>query len=493
MKKKYKILILVLIVFSIGAMGVMVGHFLKNENKDLQNISDIFMKKDIYSEDLYENGIDIRRGAKTFVERCDPEKGEAKSIVIPVEYGKTYEMYFDFPRAMERLFVAVADSDPAALAAGESLSAKELCLMDRRPSESDLSPLVYIPQKEKEFLVISMSKTKTVPLRILEQVILAAEDTEGPWYRPSGVGDFLGNADSFADYRWSSSEVYANLYEPLRERYPSYIKREHIGKDASDTYDMYAYIFAPEDYEQTVFLSGGMHANEEEGYFALAYFMGEVANAKKSNAQLSYLRERVRFIVVPMINVFGVSQTHDLTKANWAIRYNSTETDLNRDFEAQTQQETKNVAALLEKYGADISFGIDFHTTPNDNGSDLFFNFSVGTDNAPANYSTTNHIYHRMVEEGMITEKRPLLVPSSSSYGNLGAVNGKYASARTLQAYLWNAHGIPPLTVEYMNFTSGKSPAKGSAEGLSMAVEIFGNFIIQNALFFASVEDSCAR
>ena len=84
----------------------------------------------------------------------------------------------------------------------------------------------------------------------------------------------------------------------------------------------------------------------------------------------------------------------------------------------------------------------------------------------------------------MITEKRTLLVPSSSSYGTLGAIGGKYSSSNTLQAYLWNAHGIPPITVEYMNFTSGKSPAKGSAEGLSMAVEIFGNFIIQNALFF---------
>jgi len=493
MKKKYKILILVLIVFSIGAMGVMVGHFLKNENKDLQNISDIFMKKDIYSEDLYENGIDIRRGAKTFVERCDPEKGEAKSIVIPVEYGKTYEMYFDFPRAMERLFVAVADSDPAALAAGESLSAKELCLIDRRPSESDLSPLVYIPQKEKEFLVISMSKTKTVPLRILEQVILAAEDTEGPWYRPSGVGDFLGNADSFADYRWSSSEVYANLYEPLRERYPSYIKREHIGKDASDTYDMYAYIFAPEDYEQTVFLSGGMHANEEEGYFALAYFMSEIANADGANAQLKYLRDRVRFIVVPMINVFGISQTHDLSRPNWSIRYNSAKTDLNRDFGEQTQQETKNVCAVLDKYGDSISFGIDFHTTPNDNGSDLFFNFNIGEKNAGINFQTTNHIYHRMAEEGMITEKRPLLVPSSSAFGTLAAMDGKYSAVRTLQSCLWNVYEIPPITVEYMNFTSGKSPAKGSAEGLSMAVEIFGNFIIQNALCFASVEDSCAR
>ena len=228
-----------------------------------------------------------------------------------------------------------------------------------------------------------------------------------------------------------------------------------------------------------------MHANEEEGYLALAYFMSEVANAKRADAELFFLKQKVRFIVIPMINVWGINQTHVMEKANWSIRYNSTETDLNRDFQDQTQQETKNVRAVLEKYGDSISFGIDFHTTPNDNGSDLFFNFNISADNVSANFQTTNHIYHRMVEEGMITENRPLLIPSDSAYGALAAINGKYASSRTLQACLWNEYGSPPITVEYMNFTSGKSPKKGSAEGLSMAVEIFGNFIIQNALFFA--------
>jgi len=65
-------------------------------------------------------------------------------------------------------------------------------------------------------------------------------------------------------------------------------------------------------------------------------------------------------------------------------------------------------------------------------------------------------------------------------------MDGKYSASRTLQSYLWNEHGISPITVEYMNFTSGKSPAKGSCDGLTMAVEIFGNFIIQNALCFAN-------
>lgn len=406
------------------------------------------------------------------------------SIVFPAEYGKTYEMRFS--ETTDRLIAAVTDADPRALSLGQSIPYTEIRAAEGAPTKEDLAGLLYTPQKSGEYFVLYTGEKKNTDIRITEHTILAAEDTAGPWYTPTGVGDFLGNADSFADYRWTSDEVFENLYEPLRKKYPNYIKREHIGKDASDAFDMYCYIFEPKDYEQTVFLSAGIHANEEEGYLSLAYFLGEVANAdKKANAGLRYLRESVRLIVIPIVNVWGVNQTHNLQKANWSIRYNSTGTDLNRDFGEKTQQETKNVCAVLEKYGKGISFGIDFHTTPNDNGSDLFFNFNIGTENTSINFQTTNHIYHRMKAEGMITEQRPHLVPSSSAYGTLAAIDGKYATSRTVQSYLWNEHGIPPLTVEYMNFTSGKSPKKGSAEGLSMAVEICGNFIIQNALFYA--------
>ena len=39
------------------------------------------------------------------------------------------------------------------------------------------------------------------------------------------------------------------------------------------------------------------------------------------------------------------------------------------------------------------------------------------------------------------------------------------------------------MTVEHLN--NDLFPDKGSAEGMRIAVEAFGNFIIQNALFFA--------
>ena len=487
MKKSVRIFVVVLLsAVLIGGVGFMIYNAVKKgkEEKPQALLSDAFVKKDIYSDSLYHTGITVGKGEQVYIEAKDPEKTAEHSIVLPVEYGKCYE--FRFSSELKRLKLVAANTDPLALSVGETMEAVEIRYAYGAPKEEDLAGLLYIPQKSREYVVIYTGEGENTPITILEQTVLAEKDTAGPWYTPDGVSDFLGNEGSFADYRWSSDEVYENLYEPLRKKYPSYITREHIGKDQSGAYDMYCYVFAPEGYEQTVFLSAGMHANEEDAYFALAYFMGEVANADKANAQLYYLKTKVRFVVIPLINVFGVNQTHNVSKPNWSIRYNSTETDLNRDFGDQTQEETKNVCAVLEKYGESISFGIDFHTTPNDNGSDLFFNFNIGVENTAINFQTVNHIYHRMKAEGMIAKDRPLLVPSSSAFGTLAAMDGKYSASRTLQSYLWNEHQISPITVEYMNFTSGKSPAKGSAEGLSMAVEIFGNFIIQNALCFAN-------
>ncbi len=485
MKKKLWIFSIAFIsILLIGGVAFMIYNALKKENAEVpqSSLSDVFVKKDIYSDSLYHGGIFVDRGEPTYIVAKDPNTSSARAIVLPMVYGKCYEFYF--PKT-EKLTVAAVDCDPLALSIGEKAEATELRHEASQAKEKHAS-LMYIPKKSLEYLVIYTGGEENTPITIYEQTILAEEDTVGPWYRPAATGGFLGGEGSFADYRWSSDEVYENLYEPLRKENPSYITREHIGKDQSGAYDMYCYIFAPEGYEQTVFLSSGMHSNEEDAYFALAYFMKDVANAKKTDAQLYYLKNKVRFIVIPLINVYGVNRTHDMSKPNWSIRYNSTETDLNRDFGDQTQQETKNVCAVLEKYGDSISFGIDFHTTPNDNGSDLFFNFNVNTQNEGINFQTANHIYHRMKEEGMIAQDRPLLVPSSSAFGTLSAMDGKYSASRTLQSYLWNEHGIPPITVEYMNFTSGKSPAKGSCDGLTMAVEIFGNFIIQNALCFAN-------
>ena len=449
-------------------------------------VADTFVKKNIYSDSLYKIGFGVTRvdESKARLDAKDSSVTGVRCIIFPVEYGKTYEMHF--PDVMQRLIVLSLDSDPRNLSVGESKEGSIIRWVDGQPTSADLTGLLYTPKKDGEFLAIYTGWSENTPVTIYENTILAEYDVPEAWYTPADVGDFLGNTDSFANYSWSSEDIIENLYEPLREIYPEYIKRENIGKDQSGNYDMFCYIFAPENFEQSVFLSAGMHANEEEGYFALAHFLAEVANEDGTNAELHYLREKVRFIVIPVINVWGTHGTHSLSDANWAIRYNSTGTDLNRDFRDKTQKETQNVLSVLDKYGDSISYGIDFHTTPNDNGSDLFFNFPISASNAGVNFKTTNHIYHRMLEEGMISANRPILVPSDSAYGNIAAIDGNYVNPRTLQGVLLSEYNISPITVEYMNFTSGTSYSKGSAEGLSFAVEIFGNFIIQNALFFES-------
>lgn len=478
-KRKLLFTIITIILFIMIGVSVVMMYKLgmSKEENPLVPVSAPFVKTEIYSDDLYVAGLVPQKGNGVTVASLGAESDE-KSIVLPVKYGKTYEMHF--PEELSCILVVVMSFDPHKIPLGQDMPAKEIKWGRENP---DTSGLLYTPSKN-EYIVIYTGTEKTA-ISITEHTIIDVNaDAEGPWYKPEGVTDFLGGEGSFADYRWCSDEIYANLYDTLMAEYPEYVTREYMGKDQSDKHDMYAYIFEPENYKISVFLSSGIHANEEDAYFALAYFMRELASADGADELLSYVRSNVRFIVVPLINVWGTHETHRVDDANWAIRYNSTGTDLNRDFEAQTQAETKNVAALLEKYADDISYGIDFHTTPNDNGHDLFFNFTLCTDNVGVNFRTVNHVYHRMSEEGMISSYRPLLVPSSDQYGNIAAIDGRYTHKRSVQAYLWAEHGIPPLTVEYMNFTSGESFAKGSAEGLCMAVEIFGNFIIQNALFY---------
>jgi hypothetical protein len=195
-----------------------------------------FAPKELDTASLYVEGLIPH---KTFGLR-NAGAGEY-AVVFPAEYGKTYEMRFS--ETTDRLIASVTDADPRALSLGQSMPYTEIRAAQGTPTKEDLAGLLYTPQKSGEYFVLYTGEKKKTDIRITEHTILAAEDTAGPWYTPTGVGDFLGNADSFADYRWTSDEVFENLYEPLRKKYPNYIKREHIGKDASDTYDMYCYIF----------------------------------------------------------------------------------------------------------------------------------------------------------------------------------------------------------------------------------------------------------
>lgn len=170
----------------------------------------------------------------------------------------------------------------------------------------------------------------------------------------------------------TSDEFIERFYEPLREKYPNYVTCRVIGKDASGDYDMYVYEFTPEGgYDYSIYLQAGVHGNwEQQGYAGLAALIRMICDSYETkNEKLGMIRSRVRLVVVPIVNVWDVTQ--------WAL-YNSgrqsthpsiqsrnvNSVNLNRDWNSTPpQQEVTNIKTLLSTY-TDIVFGFDCHTDP---------------------------------------------------------------------------------------------------------------------------------
>lgn len=415
-----------------------------------------FLPKDIFSEELYVPGITLSEvGAYNLNIMNQTDVG---AFVLEGEYGKCYEV--KIPAGVAHAKATCVTTDPRTLPAGDQLFyGATNSLSDLENPEKEIC-FMYNCRSEGEYLVVYTGTAD--PIYIGERTIIGPADTQGPWYIPEPVGS-ISKDKTLGDISWSAEEILDNLYEPVRTCYPDYITRTTIGKDETGQYDMYCYEYAPENYETTMFLTGGMHGDEVVGYFALAKTMQLIADATPEDPLLYTLRQKVRFVVIPLINVWSIS--------TGKMRSNGTSTDLNRDFAELTQQETKNVMACFEKYADQTEIAMDFHISTNANAS-MWFNFINYSDNAVANYKTTNHMYHRYLQLGHAVEKTDLSkVPGSYKKGN-----------QYLEGLIWNKYGVPTITVEYMeNF---RFPAVYSNECMTLAVETYANFIIQNALFF---------
>ena len=171
-----------------------------------------------------------------------------------------------------------------------------------------------------------------------------------------------------------------------------------------------------------------------------------------------------------MINVWSVSQ-HKSGIAKSQLRYNSSGVDLNRDFGDLSQAESKNVLNWFAQYAEETALAMDFHIAETKDIS-MWFNFINYTDNAVVNYKTTNHFYHRYQQLGCAKENT-----------NLSHVPGSYTkSDKYIEGRIWNEYGVPTITVEFVN--NANFPIAYSSECMTIAVETYLNFIIQNALFY---------
>lgn len=161
---------------------------------------------------------------------------------------------------------------------------------------------------------------------------------------------------------WTYQQLIDNVYEPLRAEFPNYITRSSLGKDASNTYDIWQYTFDPGETEQTLYVQSGVHPYEEDSWIGLGRIMQIICHDWHRHEGLAYLRWSCKLLIVPVVNVWGVSQPRSSRTAN---NYNGV--NLNRDAIALTQSESKSVTnfILQENTQRKISGMIDFHTTVN--------------------------------------------------------------------------------------------------------------------------------
>lgn len=414
-----------------------------------------FLPKNIFSEEMYVPGLVLEQSGQRRLDATG--RTDVGAFVFKGEFGKCYEI--KVPTGVPCVASATFFTNPRSLTAGDyrtgNTAVKSLV---RNPSQEVRFMYNCRTYDKNEYLVI-YTGTNT-PIYIGERTIIADKDTQDSWYIPETVGSITSTP-----YSYTSEEFVNNLYEPLRNKNPNYITRSNIGKDATGQYNMYCYVFAPENYETTIFINGGTHGDEGVGYFALAKCMELIANAKPEDTLLYTMQQKVRFVVIPLVNVYSVSTNHS--------RYNGNSQDLNRDYEHLTQQESKNVMACFKQYAKDIKVAMDFHianASPAD--AAVYFNFINHSDNAVVNYKTTNHMYQRYKELGY-----------GGTMKDLSRVPGSYSKSNAyFEGRIWNEFGIPTITVEYL--TTSTFPTQYTSKCMTLAVETYMNFIIQNSLFY---------
>lgn len=225
----------------------------------------------------------------------------------------------------------------------------------------------YTGLEEEYALELTTLKQETTA-QFQQTLSISAPSVSSIWeppIQPTARPDEEGYYESA--FTITSDKLINSHYEPLRVANPEYIKRTNKGKDQSGTYDWWRYEFTPKDYEKTIILLSGTHGGETSSALALNLFLKEVVTNWQSHPSLNYIRHKVRLVVIPAVNPWGMSQTKK-------VRENVNGVDLNRNYgykheqsivvnkggSAFSEKETKFVQDTLNSYPESVAF-IDFH------------------------------------------------------------------------------------------------------------------------------------
>lgn len=292
--------------------------------------------------------------------------------------------------------------------------------------------------------------------------------------------------DVLKDKTINAEEFIQKYYEPLRLSNPKYISSDSVGVDDSGKYTMWCYTFTPRKYKKTVYLQAGVHGrNEYESYFALAMIMRLVTEGKKSqDPHIKFLRKNVRFVVIPVVNVFD---TFERTYPP----YNANNININRDWIDERTREIRNIKSLLSNYGkGEIQIAFDLHTDPEGKpgwGAYLLpFAKGIPSSISDKMLEINNFLYDQNIPGKVLYKGEDLFkafmgpnvdypISSREWREHRNENYRKGTNGRGCTAGIWNTFGIPCATLEH---GSRKFAPDGSAYELTRAVELYLNHIV---------------
>jgi hypothetical protein len=232
------------------------------------------------------------------------------------------------------------------------------------------------------------------------------------------------------------------------------VTKKILGRDQSNTYDIYEYTFTPKKYSRTVMLSGGMHPPELPAEFGLAYFMKYVM--ERPSADFRWLRNNVRFKIIPLIQPWGFNQSIlsyenssgvNLNK-NWDVDHVWTPTHSfgglgTNGASPYSESETKVLVSWINENAYKADLWIDCHTDSSGKGDGGNLHYVVGCSNSSIYAkvrATQSRITQAYAAAGFFEE-------GTAKTGN--SLN--YASAESYSAkhlYAEKYCGIPGLMIE---------------------------------------------
>ena len=265
-----------------------------------------------------------------------------------------------------------------------------------------------------------------------------------------------GSEGSFMNVAGNYDALITTIYEPLRAANPNYITRTNIGRDSSNTYDMYLYEFTPKYYTQSVILIAGVHANEPDAVACLARIMQLITNSYSDDEDLTYLRYNVKFIVVPVVNVWGYSQSPKKRYSYSGKEMQSWET-------YPLIQELANLKPYLLDFSKTSSFLLDMHTTTNNSYRDFYGITNKFDKNLRTIFRTNAWLCDNYAKDGRSVDDQYL--------GYLDGYGG------ILSTYFHRVTGIPSATLELSDKYWDSSLSTSTV--ITMGVTMWLNYIIQ--------------